>query len=135
MLCAAVVASAGAIGARSSSASRAGAAIGPWVAAAVLVAIGVLNLVAARDLRAWRKREPWATRTRSSPSAGAARRWWRGRRAVEGDADRALFGLGLDTATEIALLTLTALRSPAAAALVLPLLFAGMALVDSLNGC
>ena len=49
-----------------------------------------------------------------------------------------LFGLGLDTATEIALLTLTALAQPGVppwGALVLPLLFAaGMALVDSLNG-
>ena len=48
-----------------------------------------------------------------------------------------LFGLGLDTATEIGLLTLSALgqpETPRACVLVLPLLFAsGMALVDSLN--
>ena len=53
VLCAAVVASAGAIsGAQLERFARAGAAIGPWVAAAVLVAIGALNLVAARDLHA-----------------------------------------------------------------------------------
>ena len=48
-----------------------------------------------------------------------------------------LFGLGLDTATEIALLTTTAIALPDVpylSALVLPLLFAaGMALIDSLN--
>ena len=44
VLCAAVVASAGAIsGAQLERFARAGAAIGPWVAAAVLVAIGALS--------------------------------------------------------------------------------------------
>ena len=142
VLCAAVVASAGAIsGAQLERFARAGAAIGPWVAAAVLVAIGVLNLVAARDLHAaWRKREAVGHAHEVASLVG------RCCPALVAAVDEPwkvtliglLFGLGLDTATEIALLTLTALAQPGVppwGALVLPLLFAaGMALVDSLNG-
>ena len=141
VLCAAVVASAGAIsGAQLERFARAGAAIGPWVAAAVLVAIGALNLVAARDLRGVRKREA------VGHAHGVASLVGRCCPALVAAVDEPwkvtliglLFGLGLDTATEIALLTLTALAQPGVppwGALVLPLLFAaGMALVDSLNG-
>lgn len=140
LLCAAVI-----VGARTSSQQfevleELGAAVGPWVAAVVLLTIGSMNLCAARELRLqWRQREARghahelaSLLTRCCPALMEAidrpsRVFWIG----------LLFGLGLDTAAEIALLTSTAIAQPEvppACALVLPLLFAaGMALVDSLN--
>jgi high-affinity nickel-transport protein len=140
LLCAAVI-----LGARTSSEQfesleALGAAVGPWVAAAMLLTIGCMNLCAARELHTqWRQRaarghahELASLVTRCCPSLVEAvdrpsRVFWVG----------LIFGLGLDTAAEIALLTSTAIALPdvpPACALVLPLLFAaGMALVDSLN--
>lgn len=140
LLCAAVLA-----GARTSSSqfdhlTALGEAIGPWVAAAVLFTIGSLNLCAARELHVqWKDRkarghahELASLVTRFCPALYDAvdrpsRVFWIG----------LLFGLGLDTATEIALLTTTAIAQldvPPLCALLLPLLFAaGMALIDSLN--
>ena len=140
LLCAAVI-----LGARTSSQQfealeQFGAAVGPWVAAIILVTIGSMNLCAARELRSqWRNRKALGHEhavaslvTRCCPALVEAvdrpsRVFWIG----------LLFGLGLDTAAEIALLTSTAIAQPEvppACALVLPLLFAaGMALVDSLN--
>ena len=147
LLCAAVI-----VGARTSSQQfealeQFGAAVGPWVAAIMLVTIGSMNLCAACELRSqWRKRKALGHEhavaslvTRCCPALVEAvdrpsRVFWIG----------LLFGLGLDTAAEIALLTSTAIAQPRAlpsptdvppaCALVLPLLFAaGMALVDSLN--
>ena len=141
LLCVFVMLSAGAAtGAQLESFARAGASIGPWVAACVLLTIGAINLLAARDfLVQWRERQATGHEheiatlvTRCCPSLIEAidKPWkvvWIG----------LLFGLGLDTATEIALLTMSALAQtavPPLCALVLPLLFAaGMALVDSLN--
>ena len=140
LLCAAVVA-----GARTSSRqfeelAALGETVGPWVAAVVLLAIGSINIYTARDLiRQWKDRQARGHEheiaslvTGCCPALIDAvdrpsRVFWIG----------LLFGLGLDTATEIAMLTTTAIAMPDVpplCALVLPLLFAaGMALVDSLN--
>ena len=140
LLCLVVMASANVTNAQLESWASAGGVIGPWVAAAVLLIIGSLNVCVARDLWAqWRERQARGHEHeiaslvgRCCPSCVAAidQPWkvvWIG----------LLFGLGLDTATEIGLLTLSALAQPEvprAGALVLPLLFAaGMALVDSIN--
>jgi nickel/cobalt transporter (NiCoT) family protein len=120
--------------------TRLGDAIGPWLAASVLLCIGSLNLYATRSLfQQWRERKARGHQheiaslvTNCCPTLlgvvdTPAKVFWVG----------LLFGLGLDTATEICLLTMTALAQgvPRAATLLLPLLFAtGMALVDSLNG-
>ena len=121
--------------------ASAGSTIGPWVSVTVLIVIGSVNLGVARDLHVqWRNREARGHAHeiaslvgRCCPSCLAAidRPW---KVCYLG----LLFGLGLDTAAEIGLLTLSALAQPGvvrACALVLPALFAaGMALVDSLNG-
>ena len=116
-----------------------GAAVGPWVAASVLLCIGTVNLCAARGLFAqWRERrarghahEIAALATACCPRLlGVLDSPWKV--FFVG----VLFGLGLDTAAEICLLTLTALAqgAPRAGTLLLPLLFAaGMGLVDSAN--
>ncbi len=140
-LCVAVVAGVGATSSELRHLAKAGASVGPWVSAGVLVIIGSINLWLSHDfVRQWRAREAIGHEheiascvTRCCPALLSAvdapwKVFWIG----------LLFGLGLDTATEIALLTLTALAQsgvPRAYALLLPLLFAaGMALVDSLNG-
>ena len=140
LLCAIVICSAGVTQDQLSEWEDVGAAIGPWVAAAVLMVVGAINVGVARELlEQWRSRQARGHEHeiaslvgRCCPSFLAAidRPWkvcWIG----------LLFGLGLDTATEIGLLTVSALSQPVPryCALVLPTLFAaGMALVDSLNG-
>lgn len=118
-----------------------GDTFGPWVGAIVLSAIAVVNLLSARDLYAQyqlrsargHEHEIASLVGRCCPSWIASidtphKVFWIG----------LLFGLGFDTASEIALLTLSALSMasvPRLAVLLLPLLFtAGMGLVDSLNG-
>ena len=141
VICGTVVASSSMTGAHLEAWESAGAAVGPWVAAAVLLCLGVLNVFVARDLLSqWRLREAKGHQHEIASMVGtccpsliaAIDRPWK----VAGIG--LLFGLGLDTATEIGLLTLSALaqpETPRASVLVLPLLFAsGMALVDSLNG-
>ena len=140
VICGTVVASSSVTGARIEAWESAGAAVGPWVAAAVLLCLGVLNVFVARDLLSqWRLRQARGHQHEIASMVGtccpsliaAIDRPWK----VAGIG--LLFGLGLDTATEIGLLTLSALgqpETPRASVLVLPLLFAsGMALVDSLN--
>ena len=140
-ICGAIVLSTEITGAKLEEWSSIGSAVGPWVAAAVLLCIGALNLCVVRDLLAqWRLRqarghehEVASLVGRCCPSLIAAidRPW---KVSVIG----LLFGLGLDTATEIGLLTRSAVgrpEAPRSCALLLPLLFAaGMALVDTLNG-
>lgn len=121
--------------------ASAGSTVGPWASAIVLLAIGSINLCVARDLYAqWRNREAKGHAHEIASCVGrccptcftAIDRPWKV--AYLG----LLFGLGLDTAAEIGLLTLSALAQPGVlrtSALVLPALFAaGMTLVDSLNG-
>ena len=140
-LCGLVIVSSELSGEQLESWASAGSTVGPWIAAVVLLAIGSINLCVARDLFAqWRKREARGHAHeiaslvgRCCPSCVSAidRPW---KVCYLG----LLFGLGLDTATEVGLLTLSALAQPGvprACALVLPALFAaGMALVDTLNG-
>ena len=140
LLCAAVLAGAITSSSQFEELTAIGEAIGPWVTAAVLLTIGSINLCNARELHTqWKDRkmrghahELASLVTKCCPSFFDAvdrpsRVFWIG----------LLFGLGLDTATEIALLTTTAIALPDVpylSALVLPLLFAaGMALIDSLN--
>lgn len=118
-----------------------GDTFGPWVSAVVLSAIAVTNLLSARDLYAQyqlrsargHEHEIASLVGRCCPSWVASidtpyKVFWVG----------LLFGLGFDTASEIALLTISALSMtslPRLAVLLLPMLFtAGMGLVDSLNG-
>lgn len=141
LLCAFVMASADATSEQLQQFARVGGGIGPWVGAAVLFTIGSVNLYFARDLLAqYRQRTAKGHEHEIASLVGKCcpalvnsidaphKVFWIG----------LLFGLGLDTATEVGLLTLSALSQPAVprlAVLVLPLLFAaGMALVDSLNG-
>ena len=140
LICAAVLLSSEVTSAQLEDWEKAGAAVGPWVAAAVLLVIGSLNVCVACDLLSqWRMRQ---ARGHEHEIASLVGRCCPGFVAA---IDRPykvfwiglLFGLGLDTATEIGLLTLSALAQPVPrySALVLPTLFAaGMALVDSLNG-
>ena len=138
LLCAAVLAGASTSSSQFEELTAIGEAIGPWVTAAVLLTIGSINLCNARELHTqWKDRkmrghahELASLVTKCCPSFFDAvdrpsRVFWIG----------LLFGL--DTATEIALLTTTAIALPDVpylSALVLPLLFAaGMALIDSLN--
>lgn len=140
LLCTAVIAGASTSSRQFEQLASLGEEVGPWVAAAVLLIIGSLNIYSACELRSqWQARQARGHAhelasfvTRCCPALLNAvdrpsRVFWIG----------LLFGLGLDTATEIALLTTTAISQPGvppACALVLPVLFAaGMALVDSLN--
>ena len=139
-LCAMVIAGASTTSSQFAYLADLGAAIGPWIAAVVLLALGAINAHAACSLLAqWRERRAWGHEHELASLVAnccpalfesidrPSRVFWIG----------LLFGLGLDTATEIAMLTTTAIAQPdvpPACALVLPLLFAtGMALVDSLN--
>jgi len=140
LICALVLLSSEMTSAQLEEWESAGAAVGPWVAAAVLLVIGSINICVARDLLAqWRMRQ---ARGHEHEIASLVGKCCPGCVAAIDQPHKVfwiglLFGLGLDTATEIGLLTLSALAEPVprATALVLPILFAaGMALVDSLNG-
>jgi high-affinity nickel-transport protein len=129
-----------------------GGVLGTIISAAFLYLIAFLNLVILRDIYlAFREvRQVRLTRERVLQLEEALLR--RGlMNRVLGRAYRAirsswkmypvgiLFGLGFDTASEVALLGLSALAAgknlPLAAVLVLPLMFAaGMSLVDTLDG-
>lgn len=141
MLCVFVMTGASASGAQIEQVAQIGSVAGPWVGAAVLGTIGIINVFSARDLHAQyqqrtsrgHEHEIASLVGRCCPSwiAGIqhpSQVFWIG----------LLFGLGLDTASEIALLTLSALAEPTVprlSVMLLPMLFAaGMALVDSLNG-
>lgn len=141
LLCGFVLGSASATEAQLAHLAEVGGTVGPWVGAAVLGTIGVINLCFARDLHAQyqqrtargHEHEIASLVGRCCPAFITAidaphKVFWIG----------LLFGLGLDTATEIALLTISALAHtavPRFTVLLLPMLFAaGMALVDSVNG-
>jgi nickel/cobalt transporter (NiCoT) family protein len=110
--------------------------IGPLVSGTFLLAIGVLNLIALVEL---------VRRRRESATAGGllTRLYGRATRAVRRSWHMyplgCLFGLGFDTATEVALLVLAGGAAagglPPAAIVCLPVLFAaGMCLLDTLDG-
>src|SRR4029077_17571180 len=141
---------AGVVDAAIPSFQQAGSTIGASVSGAFLLLIGMLNLFVLADVvRAWR-----AMRTGQRDEQALERRLLdRGvlsRLVLTRIGDRidtswkmaplgALFGLGLDTASEIALLALAAgvatHRVPLPAILALPTLFAaGMALLDTADG-
>ncbi len=132
VLCGLVITSANTTSAQLNHLAALGAMYGPWVSSAVLLAIGTINLCSVRSLLSqWKdgemlghEHEIASLVTRCCPSLLAAidQPW---KVSFIG----LLFGLGLDTATEIALLTLTALAQPGVprlAVLVLPLLFASV---------
>jgi len=129
---------------------EAGALIGAGVSGAFLCAIGILNLAVLLDIvRVWRRA---GTRTHGHAHVEAllAQRGLMGRlfggrlrrlvtRSWQMYPLGLLFGLGFDTASEIALLALTAGAAagslPIAAILSLPLLFtAGMTAMDTTDG-
>jgi high-affinity nickel-transport protein len=141
---------AGAVDAAIPSFRQAGSTVGASVSGAFLLLIGMLNLFVLADVvRAWR-----AMRTGLRDEQALERRLLdRGllsRLVLTRIGDRidaswkmaplgALFGLGLDTASEIALLALAAGvatdRVPLPAVLALPTLFAaGMSLLDTADG-
>jgi high-affinity nickel-transport protein len=140
-LCGVVVLGSEASDAQLKAWASAGSTVGPWIAAAVLLVIGSVNLCAARDLFAqWRNRE---ARGHAHEIASLVGRCCPSCLAAIDQPWKVcyiglLFGLGLDTAAEVGLLSLSALAQPGvprACAFVLPALFAaGMSLVDSLNG-
>ena len=127
-----------------------GALIGTGVSGAFLLLVGVLNLLVLLDiLDLWRQarshRHDQAELDRLLARRGLLARVLGGRlqRLIEDSWEMypvgLLFGLGFDTASEVALLGMTAGASssdlPAAAALSLPLLFAaGMTLMDTTDG-
>lgn len=127
-----------------------GALIGTGVSGAFLLLVGVLNLLVLLDiLDLWRQarshRHDQAELDRLLARRGLLARLLGGRlqRLIEDSWEMypvgLLFGLGFDTASEVALLGMTAGASssdlPAAAALSLPLLFAaGMTLMDTSDG-
>jgi high-affinity nickel-transport protein len=141
---------AGAVDAEIPSLQHAGSTIGASVSGVFLLLIGILNLcVLAGVVGAWRELQTG----RRDDEALERRLLDRGllsRVALMRIGDRidaswkmaplgALFGLGFDTATEIALLALAAgvatHRVPLLAILALPMLFAaGMALLDTADG-
>jgi high-affinity nickel-transport protein len=141
---------AGAVDAAIPSLQHAGSTIGASVSGVFLLLIGMVNLFVLADVvRAWRKLKSG----RHDDEAFERRLLDRGllsRLVLTRIGDRidtswkmaplgALFGLGLDTATEIALLALAAgvatHRVPLPAILALPTLFAaGMALLDTADG-
>lgn len=127
-----------------------GALIGTGISGAFLLLIGGLNLLVLLDiLELWRRarvhRHDQAELDRLLARRGLFARLLGGRlqRLIEDSWEMyplgLLFGLGLDTASEVALLGMTAGASssnlPAAATLSLPLLFAaGMILMDTTDG-
>jgi high-affinity nickel-transport protein len=129
---------------------EAGALIGTGVSGAFLLLVGVLNLLVLLDiLDLWRRarvhRHDQAELDRLLARRGLLTRLLGGRLQclIEDSWEMyplgLLFGLGFDTASEVALLGMTAGASssdlPVAAALSLPLLFAaGMTLMDTTDG-
>ena len=126
-----------------------GAVLGSAVSATFLLLIGLLNLAILRDLIAARR--GWVQSGRDhahAPRERSARgmiTWLLGRRWLRVVSHSGqmypvglLFGLGFDTASEIALIAMTAASgsaAPLAAVLSLPLLFAaGMLTVDTTDG-
>ena len=113
-----------------------GAVVGPVVSGTFLLAIGALNLVLLLDLVRGRGVD-------GAPGGPMNRLFGRATRAVRKPWQMYplgfLFGLGFDTATEIALLATAAGAAagglPVWAILALPILFAaGMSLMDTLDG-
>jgi nickel/cobalt transporter (NiCoT) family protein len=149
-LAAGIAVAAGVVNAAIPSLQHAGSTIGVSVSGTFLLLIGILNLFVLADVvRAWRELK----RGRHDPEALERRLLDRGllsRLVLARVGDRidaswkmaplgALFGLGFDTATEIALLALAAgvatHRVPLPAILALPTLFAaGMSLLDTADG-
>src|SRR5262249_55924342 len=140
---------AGAIGNDSSSLHEATGLIGPTVSGTFLVAIGVLNLVVLVSIvRVFRRMRRGAydeaELEAQLDNRGLMNRLYR--RAPRGVSKPwqmyplgALFGLGFDTATEIALLATAGAAAlgglPFYAILCLPILFAaGMSLLDTIDG-
>ncbi len=128
-----------------------GAVIGGGVSALFLIAIGILNLLVVLDLlKIWRHARITTPHAHAHLEELLARRGLmnrlfgtRLRRFVEHSWQMyplgLLFGLGFDTASEVAVLAMTAGAAagnlPAAAALSLPILFtAGMCAVDTTDG-
>ncbi len=113
-----------------------GGVIGPMVSGTFLLAIGVLNLILLVGIVR-------ATDAGKPPSGLMTRFYGRATRAVRRPWQMyplgVLFGLGFDTATEIALLATAGSAAagglPAASIMCLPLLFAaGMSLLDTIDG-
>jgi nickel/cobalt transporter (NiCoT) family protein len=127
-----------------------GAVIGGGVSASFLLAIGTLNLLVVLDLLKVWSCARGATHSHTHLEGLLARRGFinrlfgaRLRRLIEHSWQMyplgLLFGLGFDTASEIAILAMTAGAAagnlPAAATLTLPILFtAGMCAVDTTDG-
>jgi high-affinity nickel-transport protein len=121
--------------------------VGPLVSGAFLLLIGILNLVLlvgiVRIFRRMRHREGDAVAADVAPRGLLTRVYGRATRAIRKPWQMyplgCLFGLGFDTATEVALLVLAggaaAGGMPVYAILCLPILFAaGMSLFDTLDG-
>lgn len=140
LVTAAVALSSAALGHRLSALARFGGTFGCLASAGVLLLIAAANVrIALRLRRGWRQQTPLS----ATPSVGPGR-WLRPllmlvRREWHMYPLGLLFGLGFDTATEIALLGVAASQAvhglPLLSVLLLPLLFtAGMSLVDSGDG-
>lgn len=121
--------------------AQVGGFAGPWVGAAVLALVGLANIFSARDLYAqYQQRTARSHEHEIVSMVGKCCPTWIS--AIDHPSQvfwiGLLFGLGLDTASEIALLTISALahpRIPQHSVMLLPFLFAaGMALVDTVNG-
>ena len=148
--CIGVVVAASAFRAQLGAWQDAGATVGGAVSGVFLLVVGLVNLRVLLDIaRAWRTRDDDAHAHAHAEAALARRgglaRWLRGKRAApvmhswQMYAVGLLFGLGFDTASEIALLALAAGAAatslPWPAVLSLPVLFAaGMSLVDTTDG-
>ncbi len=125
--------------------------VGPAVSGAFLYLIAALNLIvligvlrAVKRSQQARNDGSWCPGPELVAGGAASRLYGRLTRAVRHPAQMYpigfLFGLGFDTATEVALLFVAAgaawSRIPFYAVLCLPILFAaGMALLDTLDGC
>jgi high-affinity nickel-transport protein len=127
-------------GLRDGAVHRVGATIGSTVSGSFLFLIGALNLVVLVGLvRAWRRGGDGT----SAAGGLLTRLYGRATRAIHAPWQMyplgCLFGLGFDTATEVALLVLAggavAGGVPVSAVLCLPILFAaGMTLLDTADG-
>lgn len=116
----------------------AGAIVGTWVSALFLLVIAAANIVVLLEILRGRRNNdgdlPGGLLTRIlRPALGMVRRSWHMYPVG------VLFGLGFDTATEVALLGISAASGaggmPVAYILLLPALFAaGMSLVDTMEG-
>jgi high-affinity nickel-transport protein len=124
---------------------EAGSLIGTLLSAGFLFAIAIVNLAIFRSTwRSFRRVQAGAKASDAAPANGLLARLARPLFALIAEPWHMLplgflFGLGFDTATEIALLGLSATQAanglPVGAALVFPALFAAaMALVDSADG-